>query len=178
MQADIEQLKYPIGRYAKPESFDSDQRTEWLSVLRTLPAWIDTLTENLDEYQLATSYREGGWTVRQLVHHLADSHMNAYIRLKLALSEDNPTIKPYYEDVWATLPDYSLPVTLSVSLLDALHHRMVYLLESLCDADWHRTYYHPEHKRDFPIWEMVAMYAWHSQHHKEHIRWLRQRMNW
>jgi hypothetical protein len=179
MEQNLEQLKYPIGRYQKPGAYTPQLIGEWVTILSALPSWMDVCIENLDEHQLHVPYREGGWTIQQVVHHVADSHMNAYIRLKLALTEDNPTVKPYDENTWAVLPDTNLvPVNVSVTLLHSLHRRMVALLQNMQPSDWERTYYHPEHKRDFPIWEMVAMYAWHSKHHTAHITSLRERMNW
>lgn len=179
MENTMEQLMYPVGRYVTSSEFTPDLLTEWTNVLRALPSWMDACIENLDEQQLKVSYREGGWTIQQVVHHVADSHMNAYIRLKLALTEDNPTIKPYDQDAWAEMIDTkSLPVNLSVTLLHALHRRMVAIIENMQPADFMRTYYHPEYKRSFPLWEMVATYAWHSRHHTEHIKQLRLRMNW
>jgi hypothetical protein len=179
MENNLEHLKYPIGRYERPEIYSPQLLEQWVSVLSALPSWMDACIENLDEYQLQTPYREGGWTIQQVVHHVADSHMNAYIRLKLALTEDNPTIKPYSESAWAELPDtQAVPVNISVTLLHALHRRVVALLQHMEPGGWERTYYHPEHNRNFPIWEVVAMYAWHSRHHVAHITGLRERMNW
>ena len=179
MQTALEELKYPVGRYQKPVTYAAEDLKEWISVLKALPAWMDACIENLDAHQLETTYREGGWTIQQVVHHVADSHINAYIRLKLALTEDNPAIKPYLEALWAELPDTnSVPVNVSTTLLHALHRRMTTLLEHMQPGDWDRTYFHPEHQRSIPLWEMVAMYAWHSKHHTEHIRRLRERMGW
>ncbi len=179
MEDQLEELKYPIGRYLKPEAHTPELRKEWITVLQALPSWMDACIENLDEHQLLTPYREGGWNIQQVVHHVADSHMNAYIRLKLALTEDNPTIKPYAEAAWAELVDSKVvPVNVSVTLIHALHRRIVALLQNMDTAAWERSYFHPEHQRDFPLWEVVAMYAWHSRHHTEHIRKLRERMNW
>jgi len=179
MENNIDELKYPIGRYQTPDADSAELRKESITVLRALPSWMDACIENLDEHQLLVPYRDGGWNTQQVIHHLADSHMNAYIRIKLALTEDNPTVKPYKEAAWAELPDTSLvPVNISVTLLHTLHARMVASLENMSPADWARTYYHPEHDRDFPLWEVVAMYAWHSRHHTAHIRQLRERMNW
>lgn len=175
----LEQLKYPIGRYEKPETFDPDLKKEWLGVLKALPSWMDASIENLDEAQLDVPYREGGWNIKQVVHHVADSHLNAYVRLRLALTEDNPTVKPYDEGAWAMLPDVNLvPVNISVTMLHAMHRRLVALLENIPEADWQKTYYHPDHKRNFPVWELVALYAWHSRHHTAHIQQLRLRMSW
>lgn len=175
----MEELRYPIGRYQKPEAFTPELKRQWLAVLEALPRWMDACIENLDAAQLQEPYRPEGWTVAQVIHHVADSHMNAYVRMKLALTEENPQIKPYDEAAWAQLPDVELvPVNISVTLLHALHRRMVTLLQHIPDADWYRTYYHPDHKRNIPLWEAVAMYAWHSRHHTEHISWVRERMNW
>jgi hypothetical protein len=179
MTDNLEQLRYPIGEFEKPDSHTLRQQQEWIDVLTALPRWLDACIENLDEAQLQTPYRPGGWTVQQVIHHIADSHMNAYVRLKLALTEDNPTIKPYKEALWAELPDNSsVPVNISITLLHALHRRWTATLRALQPEEWLRTYHHPESNRDVPLWEMTAMYAWHSRHHMEHIRQLRERMNW
>ncbi|GAA4462254.1 bacillithiol transferase BstA [Nemorincola caseinilytica] len=176
---ELEQLRYPIGRYEKPAAFDAAQLPEWLGVLRALPSWMDACIENLDEQQLHTPYRPGGWTIQQVVHHVADSHLNAYIRLKLALTEDNPTVAPYDENAWATLPDVeAVPVNVSVTMLHTIHRRLVAVLERLSPADMERTYFHPQHQRTFPIWELIALYVWHSRHHTGHIQQLRDRMGW
>lgn len=179
MTTDLEQLRYPIGRYTQPQGYTPQLLKEWVDVLRALPLWMDTCIENLDSFQLQTPYRDGGWTVQQLVHHIADSHINAYIRLKLALTEETPTIKAYLENEWALLGDVQeVPVNVSVTLLHALHRRMVAAMEKMKPEDWERAYYHPEKGRYVALWEMAAMYAWHSKHHTEHIFRLRQRMNW
>lgn len=175
----LEQLRYPIGRYTTPESHNEADIKEWIGVLEALPGWMDHCIENLDEAQLHTPYRPGGWTVQQVIHHVADSHINMYIRMKFALTEDNPTIMPYDENQWALLPDVQdTPVNLSVTILHALHHRIVAVLKKLSPEQWERTYYHPEKQKQFPIWEMAALYAWHSHHHMEHVRQLRLRMGW
>jgi hypothetical protein len=179
MPDDLELLKYPVGKYQKPHTYTPELLREWMSILEALPSWLDAVIENLDEQQLQTPYRPGGWTVNQVIHHLADSHMNAYIRIKLALTEDNPTVKPYEEALWAELPDSkAVPVNVSITLLHALHRRWVALLKHMSAEDWDRTYYHPVSKRGFPVWEVVALYAWHSRHHMEHVRGLRERMGW
>ncbi|OJW83000.1 MAG: metal-dependent hydrolase [Bacteroidetes bacterium 46-16] len=179
MTDDLQLLKYPIGKYEKPASHDAGLLQEWMAAIDALPSWLDVVIENLDEAQLQTPYRPGGWTVNQVVHHLADSHMNAYVRFKLALTEDNPQVKPYMEAAWAELPDnFSVPLNVSVTLLHALHRRWGALMRSMSEADWQRTYYHPEYKRNVPLWEVAALYAWHSRHHMEHIRTLKERMNW
>jgi hypothetical protein len=179
MDTSAESLKYPIGRHERPDTYTKELLEEWIAIIGALPSWMDACIENLDADQLATPYRDGGWTVNQVIHHLADSHMNAYVRLKLALTEDKPIILPYDQDAWAVLADVDkVPVNISVTLLHALHRRMVALMNTLQPADWERTYIHPEYKREFAIWEVAALYAWHSRHHMEHIRRLRERMNW
>lgn len=179
MDQHLEDIKYPIGRYIAPDSYTQQDVQEWIAILSALPSWLDGSVENLDHDQLRVPYREGGWTIQQLVHHLADSHMNAYIRLRLMLTEENPTIKPYNQDTWALLPDVeSIPVNVSITLLHALHRRLVSLLQHLDAAALQRTYYHPEYKRSFPVWELVALYAWHSRHHFAQIMALRDRMGW
>lgn len=176
---ELETLRYPLGRFTTPAGYSADSITQWINSISALPMWMDACIENLDVYQLETPYRPGGWTVQQVVHHVADSHMNAYIRLKLALTENNPTIAPYKEELWAEMTDsQNVPVNISVTLLHALHRRMVVILKSMKEDDYTRTYYHPEHKRSFPLWEMIALYAWHGRHHAEHIRNLRERMGW
>jgi hypothetical protein len=179
MEDNLEQLRYPIGRYTQLTAYNPELLKEWITVLKALPSWMDACIENLDTYQLETHYRDGGWTVQQVVHHVADSHINAYVRLKLALTEEDPTIKPYLEDKWAGLDDVKdVPVNISVTLLHTIHTRMVAILNKMKPEDWERAYYHPELKRQVPLWEMTGMYAWHSKHHTEHIRQLRERMGW
>jgi uncharacterized damage-inducible protein DinB len=177
MENNIEHLQFPIGRYPKPDRFELNDIKQWITVLKLLPSWMDAGIENLDEQQLQIPYREGGWNIQQVIHHVADSHMNAYIRLKLALTEENPTIKPYDEKAWAELEDTKkVPVNISVTLLHSLHRRMVALLENMKEEDWLRTYYHPGFQRKITVWETVALYAWHSRHHTAHIMELRKRL--
>jgi hypothetical protein len=173
-----EDLKYPIGRYV-PQPFSEEQKQRWLADLQFLPAELEQAILNLDRHQLDTPYREGGWRVQQLVHHIADSHMNAYVRFKLALTEDNPQIKPYEEALWANLADVDvLPVNISTTLLYALHQRWVAAIKDLADEQWQRTVYHPEHKKEMTLWFLLGMYAWHCRHHVRHITALRERMGW
>jgi len=146
--------------------------------IAALPANLRAAVDGLDDAQLDTSYRAGGWTVRQLVHHVADSHMNAYVRVRLALTEDWPTIKPYDEARWAELADArTLPVDTSLALLGSLHSRWVALLESLGEADWQRGYLHPESGRQ-ALGVVVLLYDWHSRHHTAHVTELRKRTAW
>ncbi len=175
----LEQIKYPIGRYKAPTEFTPQLINEWISAIEAMPSWLDPCIENLDEAQLEVPYRDGGWNSRQVIHHIADSHMNAYIRLKLALTEDNPIIKPYDENKWAVLTDVeTVPVNISITLLHAMHRRWAAMLRSMGHEDWGRTYFHPEQNKSVPIWQMTALYAWHGRHHMEQIRSLRERMGW
>ncbi|MEO7924485.1 MAG: YfiT family bacillithiol transferase [Chitinophagaceae bacterium] len=172
-------LRYPIGKY-EPQPFSIAQKIEWLADIKFLPLHIENSILNLDEAQLHTVYREGGWTIHQVVHHVADSHMNAYIRFKVGLTEDNPTIKPYDEQQWAEMHDVEkLPVNISITLLHALHARWLEALKYVKDDEWNnKTVFHPEHKKTMRLWYLLGMYAWHSRHHVAHITSLRKRMNW
>ncbi|MCZ2459271.1 MAG: putative metal-dependent hydrolase [Chitinophagales bacterium] len=171
--------RYPVGMYI-PKPFSIEQKIEWLADLKFLPYNLENALLNLDETQLHTPYREGGWTVHQLVHHIADSHMNAYMRFKLGLTECNPTVKTYDEKLWAQMSDVQkLPVNVSVTLLHALHIRLNETLKYVSDDDWNnRTIYHPEQKKTMRLWYLLGMYAWHSRHHVAHITSLRERMGW
>ncbi len=171
--------RYPIGEYPLPKGFSPASIPGWTDLLENFPRWLDVLIENLDEAQLHTPYRPGGWSTQQIIHHLADSHLMAYTRLKLALTEENPTITPYREDRWAETPEVdAVPVNISITLLHALHRRMGGLLRALPEADWKRHFYHPEQGRAIAIWELVDFYAWHGRHHAEQIRELRERKGW
>jgi uncharacterized damage-inducible protein DinB len=171
-------LSYPIGPFQRPESVDAGARDEYLRQIAAAPARFREAVRNLDDAQLDTPYRPGGWTVRQVVHHVADSHMNAYIRFRLALTEDQPAIKPYDQAAWAELSDArTQPVETSLSLLDGLHARWVALAASLPESAFSRAFFHPEHGR-VPLGANLAMYAWHGRHHAAHITALRERMGW
>jgi hypothetical protein len=174
---ELDELRYPIGRFTPPTSSEPAARSEHISTLRLLPGNLQAAVSGLSHSQLDTPYREGGWTVRQLVHHMADSHLNAYVRTKLALTEDWPTIKTYDEAAWARLPDSTLPTDGSLAMIAALHERWVALLESLSETDFHRGYNHPELGRQ-ELTAMLALYSWHSRHHTAHVTNLRKRMSW
>jgi len=168
-------LMYPIGDFTASEA----DRNGDIAAIAALPSALRAAAAGLDDAQLDTEYRPGGWTVRQLVHHVADSHMNAYVRVRLALTEDWPTVKPYDEAQWAKLADArTLPIETSLSLLEPLHRRWVALLESLSEADWQRGYVHPEMGRREPLDRVVAIYSWHGRHHTAHVTALRKRMGW
>lgn len=172
-----EDLRYPIGKYV-PQPFSDILKQQWLTDIKYLPNMLENAILNLDEAQLQTAYREGGWTVQQLVHHVADSHINAYCRFKLGITEDNPVIKPYNEKEWAELSDIKLPVNLSITLLHALHARWYQLLANAEDALWERTVFHPEQNKKMTLWYLLGSYAWHGRHHTAHINALRERMKW
>jgi hypothetical protein len=167
-------LRYPIGKFDPSQT----HRTRNIAAIAGLPSALREAVAGLSEEQLDRPYREGGWTVRQLVHHVADSHINAYVRIRLALTEDWPTIKPYEEAEWAKLEDArTLPVEVSLALLEALHRRWVVLLESLTEANWTQGYVHPESGRE-KLETVAAIYSWHSRHHVAHVTELRKRMGW
>lgn len=171
--------RYPIGQYeARP--FSIETKVEWLADIKFLPVTLENAIANLDEAQLQTPYREGGWTVHQLVHHIADSHINAFCRFRLGLTEDNPVIKPYDENLWVQLYDVQkLPVNISLTLLHALHARIYEMLKYVSDDEWNnRTIYHPEHKKTMRLWYVLGMYAWHGRHHVAHITTLREQKGW
>jgi uncharacterized damage-inducible protein DinB len=174
----MDDLRYPIGKY-QPQPFSAKQLEQWLIDIRFLPQHLENAIVNLDEQQLNTPYRPQGWTLRQVVHHVADSHMNAYIRFKLGLTEDNPTIKPYDEAAWANMKDTEIiPVNVSLTLLHALHTRWMEVLHSIREEEWNRTVVHPEHGRQMTLWYLLGMYAWHGRHHTAHVTSLRERMGW
>ncbi|MBL0154032.1 MAG: putative metal-dependent hydrolase [Chitinophagaceae bacterium] len=171
--------RYPIGVY-EPKPFSIEQKVEWLADIKFLPLQLEQSILNLDEEQLQTPYRDGGWTVHQLVHHVADRHMNAYCPFKLGLTEDNPTIRPYDEKLWAEMHDVQkLPVNVSLTILHAVHMRWFEAIKYATDNDWNnRTVYHPEHKKTMRLWYLLGLYAWHGRHHVAHITTLRDRMKW
>lgn len=170
--------RYPLGRFVPVDDLSPEARAGALAAVASLPTEVAAAVAGLSDEQLDTPYRPGGWTVRQVVHHLADSHLNAYIRFRLALTEDEPTIKPYDENRWAELPDArSGPVDLSLALLAAVHGRWTALLAALSPADFARVYVHPDDGRR-TLDRTLALYAWHGRHHGAHVAGLRQRMGW
>ena len=170
--------RYPIGKFTFNGSPTEAQRSKFIDDIEQTPAAFRAAIKNLSPEQIETPYRDGGWTVRQVVHHVPESHMNAYIRFKLALTEDEPTVKPYMEDRWATTSEVqSTPVEVSLALLQPLHDRWVRLLRSLKPADWKRTFRHPEMGL-MPLEKNLALYSWHGQHHVAHITELKKRMGW
>jgi hypothetical protein len=169
--------RYPVGRFTPPATITPGERTEAIATLADLPEQLRNSVDGLSFAQLSTPYREDGWTLRQVVHHVADSHINAYVRVKLALTEDWPTIKPYDEAAWAKLHDAAAPVEWSLELIESLHARWVMLLQSLNDEQWKRGCHHPE-SGPWTVELLALNYAWHSRHHVAHITHLRARENW
>src|SRR6184192_2526120 len=171
-------LRYPVGKLRMDGNITEAERRDLIESIAQAPARLRAAVEGLSPEQLDTPYRDGGWTVRQVVHHLPDSHLNAYVRFKLALTEDQPTIKPYMEDRWAELPDTrATPLEVSLALLESLHTRWVRLLRSLKPEDWKRSFRHPE-LGVVPLEKNLALYSWHGQHHVAHVTELRKRMRW
>jgi hypothetical protein len=175
--ADQDDLRYPIGKFSPPAASTPAVRAGQIETLRLLPERLRTAVRGLNDAQLDTPYRDGGWTVRQVVHHFADSHANSYVRFKLALTEDWPTIKPYDEAAWARLPDSRMTIEPSLDFVSGLHARLVGLLESMSEADFERGFHHPE-RGPVTLAHNLAMYDWHSRHHVAHIASLRQRKGW
>jgi uncharacterized damage-inducible protein DinB len=171
--------RYPVGKFNRPDTtLTADERRQFVEQIAATPARMREAVAGLSEQQLDTPYRDGGWTVRQVVHHVPDSHMNAYTRVKLALTEEQPTIKPYDEAAWAKLNDVrDTPIETSLLLLETLHQRFDTILRAMTDADFERTLLHPEHGV-MTLDALIAMYAWHGRHHVGHITSLRSRSGW
>jgi hypothetical protein len=165
----IEQLKYPIGKYVKPDSLDMEERIKLIDQLESLPTRLDVLSKSFNDSNLENTYREGSWTARQVIHHIADSHINSFTRLKLALTEDKPEIRPYDENQWALLPDYSDSIDLSLDVIRAIHPIMARIYRSLSEDQWKRQFYHPGYKQWNTIEQLLALYAWHGNHHEAHL---------
>jgi DinB superfamily len=174
----MEELSFPIGKYIE-QPFSETQLKEWLLDIEVLPKALEYAITNLDAAQLEVPYRPDGWNSRQVVHHVADSHMNAFIRFKLGLTEENPTIKPYDQDTWVLLSDVeNIPINVSLTLLHAVHARMHEVIKNIKGDEWNRTVVHPEHGRQMTLWYLLGSYAWHGKHHTAHINKLREREGW
>jgi hypothetical protein len=172
-------LRFPIGEFVAPESIDAHGIQGWIDDIERLPGQLRTVVSGFDERQRATIYRPGGWSVAQVVHHIADSHLNSYTRFKLALTEQSPTIRPYDEAAWGELPDArDTDVGYSLDLIDALHVRWVKMLRAMEAADWDREFFHPEGGATIPLGVNVALYSWHGRHHLAHISALAEREGW
>lgn len=175
---EIEDLKYPIGKYNMPDKHDRHVRMALIESIRSYPDRLIDEVIDLDDDQLDTSYRPGGWSVRQVIHHLADSHMNSYVRFHWALTEETPTIKAYDQKGWAELPDSHGPISMSLELLDSIHQRWTFLMDYMEEVDFERQLAHPEWKKNLSLDQLVGLYAWHGEHHKAHIIFLADRMGW
>ncbi|WP_407569124.1 YfiT family bacillithiol transferase [Deinococcus altitudinis] len=170
--------RFPIGPQPQVSVLSPDERRRLLASLAELPAQFRAAFAGLDDAQLNTPYREGGWALRQVAHHVPDSHMNAYIRTRLALSEEAPTIRPYDQNAWAALPDMDGDIAVSLDLLGALHGRWARLLSALSEEQWAATFVHPEYGRVYTLDGMLASYVWHGQHHAAQVTGLRERKGW
>ncbi|MBK6822228.1 MAG: putative metal-dependent hydrolase [Saprospiraceae bacterium] len=167
----LEKLKYPIGKWSAQEVVDLDLIKKWIGDIAMLPSNLSDILNRIEPIDYELTYRPGSWTVRQLLHHIADSHINAYIRHKLAVSEQTPTINPYNEVLWAEMADVKeVDIKVSLNLLEAIHQRWTVFLNSLNQADLEKSFYHPGHKRFITISESIGMYSWHGKHHLSHIK--------
>ncbi len=167
---ELEQLKYPVGKFSKPESIDEAQISDWVDTIAQFPAHVERLTKNLTTRQKNWKYRPDGWNIKQVVHHCADSHINGYIRFKLVVTENQPSVQPYFEDRWANLADGKEDdLADSMLLTYGVHNRMTTFLNSLTSEQWNRELLHPEHDHILILKEYIGMYAWHCDHHLQHI---------
>ncbi len=178
-EENLENLRYPIGKYEVPGEITDNHLEKWIDVLEQLPNRLEAMVSKLDHEQLETPYRPDGWTVRQLIHHISDSHHNSYVRFKWGLTEDSPVIKAYFEKEWSKLFDAkSAPIQMSLDHLRAVHGKLVYLLKGLSKEQLNRTFKHPEGNVETTLLENVGRYAWHSNHHFAHIKNLLERKGW
>lgn len=172
-----EDLRYPIGKFSKDFDISAELRRQFINEINDLPNNLKAAVQDLNDERLDTPYRPEGWTIRQTVHHIADSHLNSQIRFKLALTEETPTIRPYFEERWAELDDSFLPIEPSIKIIEGLHHRWTTLLNSMSESDFQRKLIHPD-SGEWTLSQMLALYAWHGKHHTAHITKLRERKNW
>ncbi|MFV8376921.1 YfiT family bacillithiol transferase [Flavobacterium sp. LB1P62] len=175
----LEKLRYPIGKFIPPEIYSRVYLTNKIAEIANFPERLKKEVINLTEEQLETPYRQDGWTIRQVIHHCADSHMNCFIRIKWTLTEEKPVIKFYHEDRWAELHDnLRMPIQPTLSFLEGLHFRLAYLMNSLSEADLEKSFIHPEHNAAFQLKEIIGTYAWHGNHHLAHITELKKQKGW
>lgn len=178
-ESEIQNLRYPVGKYSPKKNITAEDVAGYIKTIEEFPEKMKQAVAGLSNAQLDTPYRDGGWTIRQVVHHVVDSHINSYTRFKLTLTEDTPAIRPYFEDRWAELPEAKTgPVEISIPLLEALHRRWALMLRNITGKELKRTFYHPESKKETALDELMGLYAWHSDHHLAHITELKKRMNW
>jgi hypothetical protein len=175
----LEKLKYPIGKFIAPENYSTAYLSERILEIESFPERLKKEVSQLTSEQLETPYREDGWTIRQVIHHCADSHMNCFIRIKWALTEKKPVIKFYHEDRWAELYDnLTMPIEPTLSFLEGLHFRLAYLMKSLSETDLNKSFIHPENNKEYQLKEIIGTYAWHGNHHLAHITELKNRKGW
>nr|WP_315167453.1 putative metal-dependent hydrolase [uncultured Flavobacterium sp.] len=175
----LEKLKYPIGKFTAPENYSAAYLSERIAEIESFPERLKKEVFQLTPEQLETPYRENGWTIRQVIHHCADSHMNCFIRIKWALTENKPVIKFYHEDLWAELHDnLTMPIEPTLSLLEGLHFRLAYLMKSFSETDLNKSFIHPENNKEYQLKEIIGTYAWHGNHHLAHITELKNRKGW
>lgn len=174
----LEKLRYPIGKFKPEKDITNDLIQGWISIINDFPARLRSLVSKLNDEQLDTPYRPQGWKIRQVIHHLVDSHMSSFIRFKWTLTEDKPTIKAYYEDRWAQVADHEQAITASLDLLEALHKKWTYLLKRLSQDDLKRTFIHPQSGKEIALERNLALYAWHCNHHYAHIENLMREKGW
>jgi len=174
----LQKLKYPVGKFIVPENYTDAIRQNNILSLKTLPARLSEVVNDLSDVQLDLPYRKDGWCSRQIIHHLADSHMNSFIRFKLAMTEDNPRIKAYSQDAWAKGTDAKLPIDASIKILEGVHQRLVNVMENMSTEDFQRTLFHPEWNKNLTLDFMGALYGWHSEHHLTQIIELKKRQGW
>jgi len=176
---ELEKLRYPIGKFTEPQIYSATYLAEQIESIASFPKLLKDEVLHLTDEQLDTTYRPNGWTVRQVIHHCADSHMNCYIRMKWALTEENPIIKYYHEDRWSELYDnLHMPIQPTLQLLEGLHFRLAFLMKSLNETDLEKSFVHPEHHKEFKLKEIIALYAWHGNHHLAHITTLKTTKDW
>lgn len=175
----IEKLRYPIGKFIRPTDYNQTILNDWIESLESFPRKLNNTVAGLNDQQLDTPYRQDGWTVRQVIHHIADSHFNSYIRFKLSITEIDPTVKPYDENLWAATPDSKeMPIDASLKIIEGVHARWVYMLKAFSEDDFNKRFYHPESKQFFALKESIGIYAWHGNHHLAQIACLLARMGW
>jgi len=175
-KSELEKLRYPIGIFEAPKTYAPELLAKAIQTIADFPQKLKAEVQHLSEAQLETPYRPDGWTIRQVVHHCADSHMNCFIRLKWTMTENNPTIKFYYENLWGEgIDNKTMPIGPTLQLLEGLHFRLAYVMKSLSEDDLEMAYIHPEHNKEFELREMICLYAWHCNHHLAHITELKKR---
>lgn len=175
----VEKLRYPIGKFIRPEIYSSEYLHNKIAAIASFPERLKNEVIHLTEEQLETPYRQDGWTIRQVIHHCADSHMNCFLRIKWTLTENKPLIKAYHEDCWAEMHDnLTMPIQPTLSFLDGLHFRLAYIMNSLSEADLEKSFIHPEHNAVIQLKEIIGTYAWHGNHHLAHITELKKEKGW